>query len=356
MSRRTALPFFPHLDTLRALAVSLVILNHWWHFPDVYGMSGVALFFVLSGFLISAGLMDAKERIAAGTETISKAVGKFYARRFLRIFPLYYFYLFIIWMLPFDFVHEGLWWFFAYLGNHYQYNIQNYIILRGHLWSLSVEEQFYLIWPFLMLLIPFRHLKWGMGAFLLIGIGSRLLFQSNILAPAIHANGTEMFAPTCFDSFAIGAFFAWQYRYGILSEKFFRKWLNYATLFSFVGMTILLWGYFPFGTAVWSRLLVSIIGVWMIQVSIDGYKGWAKALLANPAVLYLGKISYGIYIYHLIIPYVYYLFTQMEFLRGKMPLEDSLAAHYIKALMLVVVSAISWQVLEKPINNLKKYF
>lgn len=151
--------YLPALDGLRAIAVSLVI---WYHAPYVFlrtpggqeghwahahgGWMGVDLFFVISGYLITSILLRSRAN--------PRQLSMFWARRALRILPLAFLYLAILMLLaPRDPLHIGFgdfddWWlYFAYLGNLH-------IVADGWqppvlmiLWSLAVEEQFYLLWP-----------------------------------------------------------------------------------------------------------------------------------------------------------------------------------------------------------------
>ncbi len=167
--------FYPALDGLRAIAVLLVFLEHYElvNFRAYnWGWIGVDIFFVLSGFLITGILYD--------TRNTAHRFRNFYARRTLRIFPLYYgVLLFGLLLTPiFHFLWNPAWilWFF-YLGNYARFiylhsplfpmgaiehlvatrhNLRNHGLYLGHFWSLCVEEQFYLVWPFVVFAIRDR--------------------------------------------------------------------------------------------------------------------------------------------------------------------------------------------------------
>jgi peptidoglycan/LPS O-acetylase OafA/YrhL len=164
--------FYPALDGVRALAVLMVFSTHY--LPPVaplnWGWAGVDLFFVLSGFLITGILYDTRNR--------AHRFRIFYARRTLRIFPLYYLVL-LLPVLLYPIVHwrlhPGLWLWPVYLGNYvrfvwpadYRLNSSPYEVVGSlrfpwlsynldHLWSLCVEERFYLVWPLLVFLLRKR--------------------------------------------------------------------------------------------------------------------------------------------------------------------------------------------------------
>ena len=148
--------YYPALDGLRGIAILAVIFRHNFDFLQAtkYGWIGVDLFFVLSGFLITGILLK--------TKTQKNYLATFFVRRILRIFPLYYGAIILFFVLAasaellrdqysFYFTNQGMVWF----------HLQNWLYItksapthRGmfiHFWSLSLEEQFYLVWPFVML-------------------------------------------------------------------------------------------------------------------------------------------------------------------------------------------------------------
>jgi peptidoglycan/LPS O-acetylase OafA/YrhL len=152
--------YIKSLDGLRALAVILVILFHYYYGRFWgFGWIGVQLFLVLSGFLITSILLNAK------TKSWNLYFGEFYWRRALRIFPLYFgfllavFFAFLIVGFPSNFPEVA-----PYLFT-YTYNflplLEGYKIdfVFTHFWSLSVEEQFYIFWPFIIFFLNSSQLK-----------------------------------------------------------------------------------------------------------------------------------------------------------------------------------------------------
>src|SRR6185312_10173828 len=141
----------PALDGIRALAVFVVILYHSGAVQSVPGDLGVSAFFVLSGFLITWLLIKELDR----TGTVS--LRDFYKRRTLRIFPAYY--AFVILSLIGDaLLHH--YWSWGIIGAAFTYTVNYYNAFLGHpttsvahAWSLAVEEQFYLLWPLLLLIL-----------------------------------------------------------------------------------------------------------------------------------------------------------------------------------------------------------
>ncbi len=136
---------FKQLDGLRFVAVFLVLIIH---FATIIGMHfsagyyGVELFFVISGFLITTILLKTEEPFGI-------AYKKFIGRRTLRIFPIYYLTIFILFIIGNKYVHEYLIYCLTYTYNYIYFKVPVNSI--SHFWSLGVEEQFYLFWPFLIL-------------------------------------------------------------------------------------------------------------------------------------------------------------------------------------------------------------
>ena len=155
--------YFPQLDALRAIAVFFVLLEHWvpgtyWFKIFPYGMAGVTLFFVLSGFLITRILLRSRIKSESLNQSKLHSLKQFYIRRTLRIFPIYYITIFILLIFNINNIRQIFFWFLTYTSNIYFYLIQNWAGSLSHLWTLAVEEQFYIIWPFIILFIPKRFL------------------------------------------------------------------------------------------------------------------------------------------------------------------------------------------------------
>ena len=159
--------WYPGLDGVRAIAVLLVFAVHYLLNGKI-GWTGVPIFFVLSGFLITGVLYDNRNE--------ARRFRNFYIRRTLRIFPLFYFIWFCV-LIGAIFLHEQwspiqlLWP--IYLGNfarhlvgtiavdHIYTNIPWYPIEIGHFWSLAVEEQFYLLWPLIVFKVSNRKVSFA---------------------------------------------------------------------------------------------------------------------------------------------------------------------------------------------------
>jgi peptidoglycan/LPS O-acetylase OafA/YrhL len=353
--------YIKQLDSVRAIAVILVIISHWipqTHFLNKTpnGAIGVNIFFVLSGFLISKILFD--HRIKAEQLAVSKyrVVKNFYFRRILRIFPIYYLTIFILLIF-----HEhtdtniksAFLYFLTYTSNFYFFQIQHWDGMISHLWTLAVEEQFYLIWPWLMLLVNKKYLLHIILGFITIGVVSQWLLMD--------VNMSVILTFTCFDAFGLGALLAWQMVYRSESLNRLYTGLSIAAIVSvllfFFGLatTILI---FPL------RTIVSIIALWLIAYIVlhqQNDKLKINMLLSNRILIFLGKISYGIYLYHHIIPSALNLKIIDRYLNPLLPdylYKDHWARLYVteNAILLVLISWLSYVLIEKRFLNLKKQF
>jgi peptidoglycan/LPS O-acetylase OafA/YrhL len=160
----STLTYMRQLDGLRALAVLAVLIEHY--VPKTYGIArvipwgtlGVQLFFVLSGFLITGILLKCRE-ISGTFQHPFFSLRQFYIRRFLRIFPLYYFVLCMVFLLNVANIRETIFWYMFYLCNIKFAIDGNWAGTLSHFWSLAVEEQFYLFWPFVILCSPRKILN-----------------------------------------------------------------------------------------------------------------------------------------------------------------------------------------------------
>lgn len=344
--------FYPKLDSLRAIAVLLVIVSHWFsdeHFLNRYtsnGTIGVTLFFVLSGFLITGILLNYKTNLSTDIKGIGKALKVFYWRRSLRIFPIYYLLLFcllIIHLAPFK---GAFWWHFFYASNVYFWLQGSFQGSFSHFWSLAVEEQFYLIWPILILVISVRKL---MGLFL-IGILAAVLYRLLFISESNEM--ARFLLPGSIDSFAIGAIFA-MIKKGMLKISYKLNEVKAQWLLGFVffilSQTCMNLPLPKNWNLSFYLSLLSLSFGWMILACCNVNESNSKSFfLENRILMYLGKISYGLYLYHNFIPYFY------DFKVPGLPAFASLyIAQFMRFGMLISIASISWFFIEKPLLRFK---
>jgi peptidoglycan/LPS O-acetylase OafA/YrhL len=200
------------LDALRAVAVGGVLFAHfvpaghplaalhWLPWGDL----GVQLFFVLSGFLITGILLGCQREVDAGRQSVAFSLRQFYVRRCLRIFPAYYLTLGLTSLSLWPIVRETLPWHAGYASNFYLASLGAWRDTVSHLWTLSVEEQFYLLWPLVVLLVPRRRL-------LRVVIGvvvAAPLFRLATFAAGAPELWRVVLLPSCMDALGLGALLA----------------------------------------------------------------------------------------------------------------------------------------------------
>jgi len=148
--------YYEKIDGLRFVAIFFVLVEHFAFFLGRYisaGYYGVDLFFVISGFLITSILLKPNEK------TFKTNYKNFLGRRTLRIFPIYYLTILILWVLNLHMIRDKLAWFVTYSFN-YAWVLYNLPLSPvTHFWSLCVEEQFYLFWPLIVLSLKSRQQK-----------------------------------------------------------------------------------------------------------------------------------------------------------------------------------------------------
>jgi peptidoglycan/LPS O-acetylase OafA/YrhL len=341
----------PQLDALRAFAIAGVLYAHFGPQPllfDQAGNPGVRLFFVLSGFLITWILLRARDD-APTAGGVGRQWRVFYARRALRIFPVYYATLAVITLAGVSNVRHEIGWHLLYLSNVYAEHIGRLPRWTGPFWSLSVEEQFYLVWPALVLLLPRRLLGAVMIATVPLGVLARWALPSLGFSEISRWTLT----PAMLDSLGMGAVLAWSQWHSGLGPGVVPRWLRVGVVLAVVAFTLLKVNPLHMRHA-W--LLVdtcaAVVFAWLVARAAGGWTGPVGAVLAWRPLTYLGQISYGIYLFHMFVMYAWWRFFRYFGIRY--PGVAASAALY--TLSTVVLAALSWHFFERPINGLKRFF
>lgn len=359
--------YLVQLDGLRFIAVTLVMIDHWLgeavRLP--LGYFGVNLFFVLSGFLITRILITSKQHDQQLGRSHSHSLKAFYIRRSIRIFPIYYITIFALAVVGFPAVRENLGWLLTYTTNIWIVVHQTWLGAIDHLWSLAVEEQYYIFFPFMIFFIPNRYflpMLFGM-------IGFSFLLRVILFATNAPWMAQFVLMPTCLDAFGMGGIMAYMmiYQRERFNKLMANNWFLIGSLLLY-GLNLYLMKTMEPArnvvTDITDRFVTSLFCFFLIGRAIIGFGQPAKWLLENRFSNYLGQISYGLYLFHNLVFNYYHTQPNYPTLRvwnkaaSLIPaLQDALPLKilYFYALT-VAAAALSWHLIEKPINNLKERF
>ena len=306
--------YFPNLNVLRFIAALMVIIHHtdfiktWfnvssnWNVPSIsiIGKLGVILFFVLSGFLITY-LLLAEEKVFQ-----SISIKSFYIRRILRIWPLYFLIigtaLFVIPYIDFfqlpgygvnSLSNTSIFFILLYVTFFPNFGLAFFgnTSYAAHTWSIGTEEQFYLIWPILIRFVK-RNRELLMIGIIVIYQLIAFLLQSNVCNGISFKMQLIVFWSSFnIDCMAIGGLFALLlFKKSRFLTWILNKYLFYGILIIFIllilnGISFRLFHY---------QIYAIIFGLIIINFAAGNH----KISLENPVLHYLGKISYGLYMYH----------------------------------------------------------
>lgn len=351
---------YPTLDGLRGVAILLVVLYHNFAFIPVfnYGWLGVDLFFVLSGFLITDILLHTRD-----TRNYFK---NFYIRRILRIFPLYYLSLLLFLIIlpsfsnfPLDvsYYQKHQWWFWTYLQNWTLiFDYDGHAVALNHFWSLAVEEQFYLVWPFIIILFnkPGRTLLFCLIALVTVILARLYIWNHREAFPSYQ----WLFLFTRIDGLLIGSMLAVIYR---ANPDLLHKYSTYLILF-LAGVNFGIYFLdkeinFPVWAVVGYTTFAIIFALLVYESIRSGNKAF-NFIFNNPVLHFLGKYSYGFYIFH----WPVFLLAQpyCNSLAGQWFTPGSLSYQLFSAVLATLaglaVSVIVFHLFEKHFLKLKKRF
>ncbi len=340
----------PALDGMRAISILLVIGAHLKH-SDVFssllpsyiyfdGTLGVGVFFTISGFLITTLML--KEEDSKGKINLKN----FYIRRFLRLMPVYYAFLIALVIIDYLTIVNITWC--QYLSAlTYTKNFFCTSWIDGHLWSLAVEEQFYLVWPLIFYFVPKKYRIKIAVALVITAPIFRLIFyvikQGSLLSFSFFSN---------MDCLMIGCLVAYIYfkEYKIigllnnLPQGLVRLVALGLVFFSSLIQHLLLFGFF---TVPFNKTVQSIaVGILIVSYSLQP-KGWSYNFLNLKFITYIGVLSYSIYLWQqpLLVSSGFY---------GK---ENPIVIIFPYSIFIIaIVSILSYELLEKYFFKLKKKF
>ena len=312
VSEKLIRPLMPELDSLRGVAILLVLFFHgfnvaglaWSRWPVagrafftviLGGWTGVYLFFVLSGFLITGILLDSKPK--------PRYYRRFYIRRALRILPAFYLLLLLLIVLPRTgwLEHRKVDWPFIGLSFLYLANVTNLFGVPAQyaaLWSLAVEEHFYFVWPMIVRRLSRRAVAWcALGIF---AVSPAVRAAAYWLGGNPGAGYTWLVA----DGLAIGAFMAALSR-GRLAERVAMRNFSFICLAVAIGLFAAgtpfgIWQGVRFFGAVFRDTAVDIFYAGFLGLTLVLGTGRLKWIVRRPILQWFGEISYGLYLVHML--------------------------------------------------------
>ena len=364
----------PGLDGVRGLAILMVLAVHfvgdatpttWGERLAVklanYGMFGVDLFFVLSGFLITGLLLDSK-----GDPHYFR---NFYARRTLRIFPLYYAVLALLFIvlprllavpapLAEARAHQG--WLWTYTANFF-------IAAKGtwalsyvsHFWSLAIEEHFYLLWPFVVLAVRRDTLE----RICLVVIGAALALRIGLSLAGVSDLSISVLTPCRVDALCLGGLLAAVGRRDVGAARLVRQSGRAVLAVGAITLAVSAWcALTKSGLALLHPIRGTLLALFFGALTLTSVQDPGASFVARVFharwLRTFGKYSYGLYVYHGV------LSQHMLTLRTQDRLEALLGGHSIAiaaqaglgVAISFVVAALSYELFEKKFLGLKKYF
>ncbi len=338
---------FQQLDALRAVAIAVVMLHHYINPPILLSGFGVTFLFVLSGYFATNTLLKLRKRMDSGRTDMGGAVKDFYMRRYLRICPMYFLVLLLTALFNVEGARDSLPWNAFFLAN-----IQT--VLSGQwngrfspMWSLSFLEQFYLIWPFVVLVLPRRRLVPVLIFLTALGPAWRLICYWQDLS-AINWSVSPL--SSC-DAVGCGALLAVA-RLGMVGEMvlprltWVARWIGvpgYLLLVLAKGLHVP-----PWYTEVVIPLVASLAFMGLAEKASRGFGGVAGAVLNNETLAHIGRMSYSIFLIHtfaeLLLPHVG--------LMGR--ILDSNYRFLILIPCTVTLANVAWRWIERPIQELRR--
>ena len=376
LSAQRADPHIVPLDGLRGIAVLMVMFGHFWLgqkpataadeavFTFVQnGWMGVDLFFVLSGFLITGILLEAKGS--------SHYFRNFYARRILRIFPLYWGFLFAYFVILPLFLHAGSPFtadgstrlFFWLYGSNLLSLVKGASIPPGlnHFWTLAIEEQFYMIWPAIVFALSTKTLKRVCIALVFLAFAFRAL----LFGTAFQHTGGFVLTPARIDTLAIGAWLAATY-----FEGTHRKIVEKVAPAVFVSCLLALVAFnLPdlrlAGNQVKMQTfgfpLLAVMGACAVAIAASGTDrpSRLRRFLSVRPLTIAGKYSYAMYVFHLPISVALGVagigIASFPLIAGS-GIPAALAYSLLATVLTGTAALISWHLYEKHFLRLKRFF
>lgn len=279
--------------------------DHWcpagW--PRVFPFEVFLFFFlVLTGYLITGSLLRERDRseVNGGAWKV-QALKNYQLRRGLRILAPYYAALAVAWIVRAPDVGPAAAWYLFHLSNIHMAVLGYWPAGTNHFWSLAIQQQFYLVWPFVIWFLPRQWLLAAILLFTAVGPIARMFHDS--LLPWFA--WPQLLTWAAFDYFGVGALFALAVHRGMSLESLGLRLLAGGALAGYLG---LFWSHQlggpTFELRAFQQTLLAIALCGLIAAGSVGFGGPAKKILEHPILQRIGQISYGIYLFHNLAPLV----------------------------------------------------
>lgn len=314
------------------------------------GGLGVRLFFVLSGFLITGILLRERAGMNRNTDERGFLIRRFYIRRALRLTPIYYLTLILMAALNVPNTRETFWWHVCYLSNVNFALTNSWQKAVAPFWTLAVEEQFYLFWPLALLFTKSRKLLITAACLVPGAIVYRWISYRCDLAEI----PMWVLPPYSMDALLLGALIAISVKEGRLTSR------------HGLCLALALGGFVIWFVSIFHSQAGDILSCasqtgcalflgWVVLRASESGSGLPWRILQNSILTYIGKISYGIYVLHNLVAFAFRGELRNLFSTLKAPFAPIAVALSLMAIS-IGISAISWHLLEAPINRYRRSF
>lgn len=365
----------PALDGLRGLAILMVMVSHFiflswpntaWYRVLQSGWLGVDLFFVLSGFLITGILVGTRER--------ADYFRRFYKRRALRIFPLYFFAILVVWLcvVLVERAPERLhgwdsWGWYVFFSSNIamafkgDWTWHSNFLDANHLWSIAVEEQFYILWPLVVWLLPNRILL--IVCALLVHFSTPIRYFTDAQFGQNFSMASYMLPYCRMDGLAAGAFLAvffrlnWHEQFRQLAQKHTRipdldKWLVRGLL---LWMSVRLFDGLAHGHTQYMGTLSALVFAAILYLALNPHPtALVRRFCEIPFLQHMGKYSYGLYVFHHLQHAIWHKYIETPLVSTGMNLFVAQIIYIGIAFGLTYAMArLSWRYIEEPFLRLK---
>jgi peptidoglycan/LPS O-acetylase OafA/YrhL len=228
-------------------------------------------------------------------------------------------------------------------------------VTSSHFWSLSMEEQFYVIWPFIILSTPRKYLLKVILATVALAVISR--FGCYFIG--LNSTQVYVFPLTSLDALGLGALLAffthYQKYYNHTKQNLcnFGLWICFPILIFFIILELIMFKKIEIIEVLLKPTILALFYVWLVSRAAEGFGGLLGKILELKPLVFIGKISYGLYIYHyFMIPVTFKLLQHLDS-SNKIPVTLLIIT---ESMFTFAIAVISWFLIEKPINNLKHQF